>query len=176
VSRLQEARDCRRIARQQAACVERVGKRLAVGTGEELRPADLSDPPEKSIVQDTPDRNRPPIFARDPHQVSERHAVVDPQTPGGAKPLVECGPRRARQGFGRATVLPREAFGESLGHVTSTTYSPMLDANIALALVQGGPEREGQTLYVSSPVAGTNIRVRVVAPAFFDPDGSRAHA
>ena len=69
----------------------------------------------------------------------------------------------------------REPDGDSLGHVTSTTYSPMLGANIALALVRGGAERDGQTLYVSSPVAGTNIRVRVVAPVFFDPEGSRAH-
>ena len=60
-----------------------------------------------------------------------------------------------------------------LGHVTSTTYSPVLGKNIALALVQGGLEREGQMLYAAHPLRGEHTPVRVVQPVFFDPEGER---
>ena len=60
-----------------------------------------------------------------------------------------------------------------LGHITSTTYSPMLEKNVALALIQGGLERAGQTLYAANPLRGEHTPVRVVHPVFFDPDGER---
>ena len=60
-----------------------------------------------------------------------------------------------------------------LGHITSTTYSPVLGKNIALALVQGGLEREGQMLYAAHPLRGEHTPVRVVQPVFFDPEGER---
>ncbi len=60
-----------------------------------------------------------------------------------------------------------------LGHISSTTYSPVLGKNVALALVQGGLEREGQTLYAANPLRGEHTPVRVVQPVFFDPEGKR---
>ena len=96
----------------------------------------------------------------------------------GARPrLVGLAPD-PEAGVPRAGALVREQpfrapDGASLGHVTSVTYSPALGHYIALALVAGGMEREGQTLYASSPVSGENTPVRVVSPVFFDTERRR---
>ena len=61
-----------------------------------------------------------------------------------------------------------------LGYVTSTSYSPNLDQEIALAIVDDGENRMGQSLYASSPVQSQHVPVRVVPPVFIDPEGGRA--
>ena len=61
-----------------------------------------------------------------------------------------------------------------IGHVTSSYYSATLGRSIALALVRGGRERLGRTLYVPTP--GGNLPVQVVSPVFYDPKGSRLNA
>jgi sarcosine oxidase subunit alpha len=65
--------------------------------------------------------------------------------------------------------------GPSLGHVSSTTYSPALERYIALGFVRDGKERIGQTLYAADPVRGGHDAVEVVDPVFFDPGGERMH-
>ncbi len=66
--------------------------------------------------------------------------------------------------------------GRSLGHVTSSTYSPVLGRQIALALLEGGILLAGQTIYVTDPVrSGGHSAAKVVDPRFYDPDGSRMH-
>ncbi len=60
-----------------------------------------------------------------------------------------------------------------LGHITSWCWSPTLDAWIALALLAGGRERHGQTLWAVSPLANAKVRVQVGPPCFMDPDGGR---
>jgi sarcosine oxidase subunit alpha len=59
------------------------------------------------------------------------------------------------------------------GHVTSGYASAALGHSIALAMVEGGRTRVGQTLYVSMP--GGDIAVQVTSPVFYDPDGARLH-
>ena len=68
-----------------------------------------------------------------------------------------------------------ESAGKSLGHVSSTTYSPALEKFIALALVEQGRERIGEKLYATFPLKDTHLPVELVSPHFFDPDGSRMH-
>jgi sarcosine oxidase subunit alpha len=58
-----------------------------------------------------------------------------------------------------------------IGHVTSSYHSPILKRSIALAMVNGGRARLGQTLYVSMP--GGDIPVKVTSPVFYDSEGSR---
>jgi len=58
-----------------------------------------------------------------------------------------------------------------LGHVTSSYRSPVLDRTIALAMVAGGRDRVGG--HVISPTPGGPVECAVVAPAFYDPEGSR---
>ncbi len=63
----------------------------------------------------------------------------------------------------------------SLGHVTSSTYSPALEKYIALGLLEDGRERIGQELIASYPLKGHRVEVEVVSSHFFDPEGSRMH-
>jgi sarcosine oxidase subunit alpha len=60
-----------------------------------------------------------------------------------------------------------------IGHVTSSYPSAVLGRSIALALLEGGRARTGQTLYV--PMPGGDIAVTVTAPVFYDPEGARLH-
>ena len=63
-----------------------------------------------------------------------------------------------------------------LGHVTSSCWSPNLDAWIALALVANGRARKGETLWAVSPLAEAKARVKVGPPCFIDADGERLRA
>jgi sarcosine oxidase subunit alpha len=65
--------------------------------------------------------------------------------------------------------------GRSEGHVTAMCYSPALQGYIALALLKGGRQRYGETLYAADPLRGGHGPVEIVDPCFFDPDGSRMH-
>ena len=59
------------------------------------------------------------------------------------------------------------------GHVTSIAYSCVLDHPIALALLTGGKQREGDELYAAFTLRSEAVKVRVVSPHFVDPDGRR---
>ncbi len=58
-----------------------------------------------------------------------------------------------------------------IGHVTSSYHSATLGRSIAMALVQGGRDRMGETLFV--PMPGRTIAVKVSGTVFYDPEGSR---
>ncbi|MBJ3775475.1 sarcosine oxidase subunit alpha family protein [Acuticoccus mangrovi] len=58
-----------------------------------------------------------------------------------------------------------------IGHVTSSYRSATLGRTIALALVEGGRGRQGDTLHAS--LAEGTAPVRVCSPLFYDPDGTR---
>ena len=58
-----------------------------------------------------------------------------------------------------------------VGHVTSSYRSAILDRTFALAMVEGGHERHGETVYAPMP-EGT-IAAVVTAPVFYDPEGAR---
>ena len=65
---------------------------------------------------------------------------------------------------------------QSQGHVTSTCFSPTLQAEIALGLLADGRARHSQEIIAVSPLKGQAVRVRVRPPCFIDPEGSRLHA
>ena len=64
---------------------------------------------------------------------------------------------------------------KTLGHVTSSYMSPNIGRSIALALVESGRQRVGDSLYAFTR-EGRVERVEVTAPVFLDPDGERARA
>ena len=72
-----------------------------------------------------------------------------------------------------AQVVAPSAPGTPIGHVTSSYYSAVLDAPIALALVRGGRARMGETLHI--PMPGGAIPVEIVQPVFLDPEGTRVN-
>jgi sarcosine oxidase subunit alpha len=60
-----------------------------------------------------------------------------------------------------------------IGHVTSSYWSENCGHSIALAMVEGGRARMGQTLYV--PMPSTTIEVEICDTVFFDQKGERLH-
>ncbi|MEO1104535.1 MAG: aminomethyltransferase family protein, partial [Pseudomonadota bacterium] len=58
-----------------------------------------------------------------------------------------------------------------IGHVTSAYWSEALGRSIAMALVEDGHARMGQTLEI--PMDDVIHSARVVPPLFYDPDGGR---
>ena len=60
------------------------------------------------------------------------------------------------------------------GHVTSSYFSACLGHPIALALVAGGRQRKGETIYAARSDRDP-LPVRIVSPVFYDPKGQRQH-
>ena len=57
-----------------------------------------------------------------------------------------------------------------IGHVTSSYRSPTLDRPIALAMVERGRERHGQTVF--APLPGGTIAAEIVLPGLLRPGGN----
>nr|WP_246737705.1 sarcosine oxidase subunit alpha family protein [Nordella sp. HKS 07] len=60
---------------------------------------------------------------------------------------------------------------DMIGQVTSTYYSPTLDRSIAMALIENGRSRMGETL--SFPLEGKVVKAKITDPVFYDKEGSR---
>ena len=58
-----------------------------------------------------------------------------------------------------------------LGHVTSSYFSPVLGRSFALALMKGGRESIGSTVYL--PLETRTVAARVVEPVFYDKENKR---
>ena len=58
-----------------------------------------------------------------------------------------------------------------IGHVTSSYWSETLGRSIAMAVIEGGFERMGETLHV--PMPDRTISAKVTGTVFYDPDGDR---
>ncbi|MCC7273011.1 MAG: (2Fe-2S)-binding protein [Alphaproteobacteria bacterium] len=63
------------------------------------------------------------------------------------------------------------AGGGSDGHVSSACRSPAMGRTIALAMVRDGRARMGEAVTVDD--LGKTVAARIVAPVFFDPEGTR---
>jgi sarcosine oxidase subunit alpha len=61
-----------------------------------------------------------------------------------------------------------------LGHVTSAYWSSATGGPIALALLKGGRNRQGEAVFARS--AGKAVQCRVCPPVFYDPKGGRMRA
>ncbi len=81
-----------------------------------------------------------------------------------------------------AAVLPDGAYAvaevkpqppmKTIGQVTSSYWSPTLERSIAMALIEGGLSKMGET--VSFPLEGGKVvEARIVSPVFLDPEGKR---
>ena len=59
-----------------------------------------------------------------------------------------------------------------MGHVTSSYYSPVLESGFALAVLKGGRNRMGETVYL--PMSDGSVhQAEVVSTVFIDPKGER---
>jgi len=62
---------------------------------------------------------------------------------------------------------------KTIGHVTSSYFSPTLNRSIAMALIENGAARMGET--VSFPLPGKVVKARLVDPVFYDKEGKQQH-
>jgi sarcosine oxidase subunit alpha len=61
------------------------------------------------------------------------------------------------------------------GHVTSSYMSPTLGRSIAMAVLKGGHQRMGESVYL--PLRdGRTVKATVCSPVFFDPQSERQNA
>jgi sarcosine oxidase subunit alpha len=58
-----------------------------------------------------------------------------------------------------------------LGHVTSSYHSAALERTFALALIEGGRGRIGET--VVAPLGEKTVAATITEPVFYDPEGAR---
>jgi sarcosine oxidase subunit alpha len=105
----------------------------------------------------------------------ERRALADPARPRLVGLLASDGRSRIRSGAQIIADPNAKPPVPLLGHVTSADFSPSLEQPIALALIAGGLERRGETLYAAYPLRGETTEVTVADPVFVDPDGRRLH-
>ncbi len=71
---------------------------------------------------------------------------------------------------GSATTLENDE-----GWMSSVAWSPTLGHSIGLGFIRRGSERMGETVIASNPVRGQSVKVEIVSPHFFDPNGERLH-
>ena len=64
---------------------------------------------------------------------------------------------------------------KNIGHLTSTTYSPALNKYIALALIQDGNTKIGNTVTAVFPLKNEKSSALVVDPHFYDKEGKRLY-
>ncbi len=103
-----------------------------------------------------------------------RPGLVDPRRPKLVG-LISRDGQPVRAGSHLVVSPDPKAPGESLGHVTSWTFSPALDRHIALGLLQGGRDRTWGELFAAYPLKGWHVPVEVVPPCMFDAEGKRLH-
>ncbi|RTR03877.1 sarcosine oxidase subunit alpha family protein [Halomonas nitroreducens] len=92
------------------------------------------------------------------------------------KQLVGLKPRNAKVVLEEGAQIvfdPKHAIPMPMvGHVTSSYYSPTLDSGFALAVVKGGQQKMGETVYL--PMADGQVHeAEIVSPIFLDPKGER---
>ncbi len=60
----------------------------------------------------------------------------------------------------------------AIGHVTSTYHSPTIGRSIAMALIEGGMDRMGETVQIGID-RKTSVKAVIASPVFYDKDGAR---
>lgn len=89
----------------------------------------------------------------------------------GVRPVDRA--RRLRNGMHIVTAQDPEV---SLGYITSSTPSVVLEGWVGLALLAAGRQRIGQRLLGVSPIHGETTELAIVPPDMLDPENIRARA
>jgi len=102
----------------------------------------------------------------------DREGLVDPQRLKLVG-FISASGEKIRPGAHLVAANDPKSPPRSLGHITSTTYSPALEKYIALGLLEDGPDRLGDRLVATYPLNNVDVEVEVVSSHFFDPEGVR---
>ncbi|MGE4611110.1 MAG: sarcosine oxidase subunit alpha family protein [Paracoccaceae bacterium] len=57
------------------------------------------------------------------------------------------------------------------GWMTSVAYSPSMGHSVGLGFIERGHERKGEIVRAVNPAAGSEVKVEIVSPHFYDPEG-----
>ena len=106
--------------------------------------------------------------------VGKRGMVRAGLTGPDRRQLVGLAPADARVPQDGAQLLPTADARQAEGHVTSAYASAVLGRPIALGLLAGGRARQGETVFATR-LDGPPQPLTVVAPVFWDPEGTRLH-
>lgn len=107
--------------------------------------------------------------------MSERPAHLEPNR----QSLVGLKPVDAEQRLMAGSHLLAEGASERIendqGWVSSVAFSPAVGSWIGLALIEGGPRREGERIRAVDFMNGSDVVCEIVSPVFVDPKGERLH-
>ncbi len=91
----------------------------------------------------------------------------------GLKPLTDSVITAGAHLFAQGADLVRET---SAGYVTSVGYSPTLHSHLALAFLDNGRARHGETVRLVDRLRGVDVLCTVTDPVFHDPKGEKLRA
>jgi methylglutamate dehydrogenase subunit C len=105
--------------------------------------------------------------------LARRPGLAQPDRPAlvGIKPIDKSARLYSGAHFLTLGALP--TLENDQGYVTSVAFSPMLGHWIGLGLLARGRERLRERIRTHSPVRGGDTEVEVVAPVFYDAEGTR---
>ncbi len=112
------------------------------------------------------------VAASKPDFVGKRSLGRPDLVAAGRKQLVGLATERRLEEGAQIVPTPNPARGaHAIGHVTSAYVSSSLHRPIALAVLEGGRGRMGETVYVPMPDGA--MAAKVMSPVFYDPEGKR---
>ncbi len=115
------------------------------------------------------------VGKKKPDFVGKRSLARPDIVAGGRKQLVGLlteDPNIVLEEGAQIVADPKQAIPMTMiGHVTSSYWSEALGRSVALALVAGGHDKMGETLYIAMP--GKTYKAKVSSMVFYDPEGAR---
>ena len=115
------------------------------------------------------------VGKKKPDFVGKRSLARPDIVAGGRKQLVGLlteDPNIVLEEGAQIVADPKQAIPMTMiGHVTSSYWSEALGRSVALALVAGGHDKMGETLYI--PMPGKTYKAKVSTMVFYDPEGAR---
>ena len=96
----------------------------------------------------------------------------------GREILVGLFPKNKNEKFEAGTILCEsgKVNGFGIGRITAVTHSPALGHWIGLGFVKGGVNNwKNKEIIGSDPVRNNEVRIEVVSPHMYDPDGEKMH-
>ncbi|WP_405401856.1 sarcosine oxidase subunit alpha family protein [Paracoccus sp. Ld10] len=105
------------------------------------------------------------VMSRREGMVAERRVLVGLQPVDADAPVV-AGSHLFADGAAQSTETDQ-------GWISSACYSPHVGSQIGLGFLMDGGARMGEVVTAANPLAGQQIRLRVVSAHFVDPEGGR---
>lgn len=108
------------------------------------------------------------VMSRREGMAAERRILVGLQPVDKDDPVV-AGAHLFAEGAAQSTATDQ-------GWITSACYSPHAGSHIGLGFLADGTDRMGEVIVAANPLAGQQVKLRVVSAHFVDPEGGRLRA